>query len=183
MAGEWCLPPVPPKIKPGVGRQKINLKTNTKDVAITAVFAALYAALVYVFTPISFLALQFRVAGILRPAIARKWTLSIGYAAGVAIGNFFSPFGAYDLLFMPAMSLAAGVVGYLAAKPFKNNYFVTGAVIATIIPVSVSWMLNQILSLPILATLPYLFISEQTICLLGATLFTLIEKRFKWWQI
>ncbi|MCX8151308.1 MAG: QueT transporter family protein [Candidatus Bathyarchaeota archaeon] len=158
------------------------MKINTKDLAITAVFAALYAALVYVFTPISFLALQFRVAGILRPAIARKWILSIGYAIGVAVGNFFSPFGAYDLLFMPTMSLAAGFAGYLAAKPLKNNYFATGAVIATIIPLSVSWMLNQILGLPILATLPYLFISEQIICLVGATVFTLIEKRFKWWQ-
>ncbi len=159
------------------------MEINTKDIALTAVFAALYAALVYVFTPISFLAMQFRVAGILRPAIARKWMLAIGYAVGVAIGNLFSPVGVYDLLFMPAMSLVAGLIGYLAAKPLKNNYFVTGIVIATIIPLSVSWMLNQILELPLLATLPYLFISEQIICLLGAAVFTLIEKRFKWWEI
>jgi len=158
------------------------LKIKTKDVALTAVFAALYAALVYVFTPISFLALQFRVAGVLRPGIARKWTLAIGYAIGVVVGNLFSPFGVYDLLFMPVMSLLAGLLGYLAAKPFKNNYFVTGAVIATIIPLSVSWMLNQVLGLPIIATLPYLFISEQIICLIGAVIFRLIETRFKWWQ-
>lgn len=158
------------------------MKIKTKDVAITAVFAALYAALVYVFTPISFFALQFRVAGILRPGIARKWTLAIGYAVGVVVGNIFSPFGAYDLLFMPVMSLVAGLAGYLVAKPFKNNYFVTGAVIATIIPLSVSWMLNQVLGIPIIATLPYLFISEQIICFIGAVLFKLIEKRFKWWQ-
>lgn len=158
------------------------MKIKTKDVAITAVFAALYAALVYVFTPISFFALQFRVAGILRPGIARKWTLAIGYAVGVVVGNIFSPFGAYDLLFMPVMSLVAGLAGYLVAKPFKNNYFVSGAVIATIIPLSVSWMLNQVLGVPIIATLPYLFISEQIICFIGAVVFKLIEKRFKWWQ-
>ena len=158
------------------------MKIKTKDIALTAVFAALYAALVYVFTPISFLALQFRVAGVLRPGIARKWRLAIGYAIGVVVGNLFSPFGVYDLLFMPVMSLAAGLLGYLAAKPFKNNYFVTGAVIATIISLSVSWMLNQVLGLPIIATLPYLFISEQIICLIGAVIFRLIETRFKWWQ-
>lgn len=158
------------------------MKIKTKDIALTAVFAALYAALVYVFTPISFLALQFRVAGVLRPGIARKWTLAIGYAIGVVVGNLFSPFGVYDLLFMPVMSLLAGLLGYLAAKPFKNNYFVTGAVIATVIPLSVSWMLNQVLGLPIIATLPYLFISEQIICLIGAVTFRLIETRFKWWQ-
>lgn len=90
------------------------MKIKTKDIALTAVFAALYAALVYVFTPISFLALQFRVAGVLRPGIARKWTLAIGYAIGVVVGNLFSPFGVYDLLFMPVMSLLAGLLGYLS---------------------------------------------------------------------
>ncbi len=158
------------------------MKINTKDVALTAVFAALYATLVYVFAPISFLALQFRVAGVLRPAIAKKWVLAIGYAVGVVVGNVFSPFGAYDLVFMPIMSLVAGLLGYLAAKPFKGNYFVTGAVIATVIPISVSWMLNQVLGLPIIATLPFLFISEQIICLIGAVIFRLIETRFKWWK-
>jgi len=165
--------------KPGVGRQKLK---KTKDIALVAIFAALYAALVYVFAPISFYALQFRVAGVLRPGIARKWVLAIGYAIGVVVGNIFSPLGAYDLLFMPLMSLLAGLLGYLAAKPFKHNYFVAGAVIATIIPISVSWMLNQVLNLPVLATLPYLFLSEQIICLIGAGMFKLIETRFKWWQ-
>jgi uncharacterized membrane protein len=180
LAGEWSLPPVPPqKRKPGVGRQ-INLKLKTKDVAITAIFAALYAALVYVFAPISFLALQFRVAGVLRPGIAKKWVLAIGYAIGVVVGNIFSPFGAYDLIFMPIMSFVAGLLGYLAAKPFKNNYFISGAVIATVIPLSISWMLNQVLGVPIIATLPFLFISEQIICLIGAFIFKLIEARFKW---
>lgn len=160
----------------------MHLKIKTKDIALMAVFAALYAALVYVFAPISFLALQFRVAGVLRPGITKKWTLAIGYAVGVVVGNIFSPFGAYDLVFMPIMSLVAGLLGYLAAKPFKGNYFISGAVIATIIPLSVSWMLNQVLGVPIIATLPFLFISEQIICLLGAVVFKLIEKRFKWWQ-
>jgi uncharacterized membrane protein len=135
-----------------------------------------------VFAPISFYALQFRLAGVLRPAIARKWTLAIGYAIGVVVANVLSPFGAYDLLFMPIMSLLAGLIGYAAAKPFKHSYFVTGIIIATIIPVSVSWMLNQVLNLPIIATLPYLFISEQIVCMIGASIFKLIETRLKWWQ-
>ena len=147
-----------------------------------AIFAALYAALVYMFAPISFYALQFRVAGVLRPGISKKWILAVGYALGVVIGNIFSPFGVYDLLFMPLMSLLAGLVGYLAAKPFKQNYFISGAVTATIIPISISWMLSQLFGEPMLATLPYLLLSEQTVCLIGASMFNLIETRFKWWQ-
>jgi len=158
------------------------LKVRSKDLSLVAVFASLYAVLVYMFAPISFLALQFRVAGILRPGIARKWTLAIGYAIGVVVGNVFSPFaGPYELLFMPFMSFLAGILGYLVAKPFKNDYFIAGAVIATVIPLSVSWMLSQLFNLPMLVTLPYLFVSEQIVCFIGASLFKLIETRFKWW--
>lgn len=149
-----------------------------------AVFAALYAALVYVFAPISFYELQFRVAGVIRPAIARKWILVVGYAIGVVIGNFFSPFvGVYELLFMPVMSLVAGLLGYVFARRFNSNYFVCGVVIATIIALSVSWMLLQVSDLPMLITFPYLFISEQIVNFIGSILFKAIETRIKWWQI
>jgi uncharacterized membrane protein len=158
------------------------VKLTSRDLSLTAIFAALYAVLVYVFAPISFYALQFRVAGVLRPAIARKWHLAIGYAIGVIIGNFFSPFvGVYELVFMPTMSLVAGILGYIAARRFNQNYFVAGAVIATIIPLSVSWMLYQLFTVPLLATFPYTFLSEQLICVLGAGVFRAIEARFVWW--
>jgi len=147
-----------------------------------AVFAALYAVLVYLFAPVSFYALQFRVAGVLRPGIARKWILALGYAIGVVVGNIFSPFaGPYELVFMPIMSFLAGILGYLVAKPFGNKYFVAGVVIAIIIPISVSWMLSQLFNLPMFATFPYLLMSEQIVCFIGACLFKLIEARFKWW--
>ena len=158
------------------------MKVSSRDLSLVAVFAALYAVLVYLFSPISFYALQFRIAGILRPGIARKWILAVGYAIGVVIGNFFSPFtGPFELVFMPLMSFLAGSFGYLVARPLRNNYFVAGAVIAAIISISVSWMLNQLFNLPFFATLPYLFISEQAVCLIGAIVFKLIETRFKWW--
>lgn len=159
------------------------MKMETRDLSLVAIFAALYAALVYVFAPISFLALQFRVAGVLRPAIAKKWILAIGYAIGVVVGNLSSPnIGAWELLFMPMMSLVAGLVGHVIARKFSNNYFVCGAVIAVIIPLSVAWMLLQF-GLPFLATFPYLLISEQIVCLIGSVIFKIIETRFKWWEV
>lgn len=158
------------------------MKITSKDLSLIAIFASLYAVLVYLLAPISFYVLQFRVAGIIRPAIAKKWVLAIGYTIGVVVGNLFSPFvGIYELLFMPIMSFVAGILGYILATKFNNNYLVTGIVIATIIPLSVSWMLNQVLSIPLLATLPYLFISEQIVCFLGSTIFKAIEKRYVWW--
>lgn len=159
------------------------MRIKTKDVALASVFASLYAVLVYFFAPLSFYALQFRVAGVLRPAIAKKWILSIGYAIGVVVGNLFSPFsGLYELVFMPVVSLAAGIIGFVVAKRFNKNYFVEGAIIAVIVPIGVSWMLNQLFDLPWVATFPYLLISEQLVCLMGAFVFKLIELRFKWWE-
>ena len=159
------------------------MKIETKDIALASIFASLYAVLVYVFAPVSFYALQFRVAGVLRPAIAKKWVLSIGYAIGVIVGNLFSPFsGPYELVFMPLVSLAAGVIGFVIAKKFKKSYFIEGAIVAAIVPIGVSWMLNQLFGLPLIATFPYLLISEQIVCLLGAFIFKLVELRFKWWE-
>jgi len=159
------------------------LKIETKDVALVSIFASLYAVLVYFFAPLSFYALQFRVAGVLRPAIAKKWVLSIGYAVGVIVGNLFSPFpGPYELVFMPLVSLAAGIIGFVVAKRFRESYFVEGAIIAVIVPVGVSWMLNQLSGLPLLPTFLYLLVTEQIVCLMGASIFKLIELRFKWWE-
>ena len=159
------------------------MKIETKDVALVSIFASLYAVLVYFFAPLSFYALQFRVAGVLRPAIAKKWVLSIGYAVGVIVGNLFSPFpGPYELVFMPLVSLAAGIIGFVVAKRFRESYFVEGAIIAVIVPVGVSWMLNQLSGLPLLPTFLYLLVTEQIVCLMGASIFKLIELRFKWWE-
>jgi riboflavin transporter FmnP len=99
------------------------------------------------------------------------------------VANLFSPFaGVYEILFMPLMSLLAGLAGYYAAKRFNGSYYVCGAVIALIIPVSVAWMLNQLFQLPMLATLPGLLVSEQAVNLLGATAFKAVESRVRWWE-
>jgi uncharacterized membrane protein len=159
------------------------LKMKTRDLSLVAIFTALYVALVYIFSSTSYLPQQFRVAGMLRPAIAKKWILAIRYALGVVIGNLFSPFvGPWELLFMPLMSLFAGLLGHILARRFSQNYFICGAVIATIVPLSVAWMLLQFGS-PFLATFPLLLISEQAVCFIGSLLFKAIETRFKWWQI
>jgi uncharacterized membrane protein len=159
------------------------LNVNTKDLALSIIFAALYAALVVVFSPIAFGVAQFRVAGVLRPAMAKKLVLSFGYGLGVLIGNFFSPFaGPWDLVFMPVMSIIAGLIGFLAAKQFKQNYFVCGAVTAAVIAFSLSFMFEQLGISPFIAALPLLLVTELAACLIGALVFTLIDKRFKWWQ-
>ena len=43
-------------------------------------------------------------------------------------------------------------------------------------------MLYLLFNLPILASLPYLLISEETVSFIGAYAFKVIETRFKWWS-
>ena len=158
------------------------MNMNIKDLALTIIFAALYPALVIAFAPISFGVAQFRIAGILRPAIAKKRFLALSYGIGVLIGNFVSPFaGPWDLVFMPIMSIIAGLAGFLVAKSFKQNYFVSGAVTAIIIAFSLSFMFEQLGISPFLVALPMLLVTELAACIIGAVVFTLIDKRFKWW--
>jgi len=119
---------------------------DNRDIALISVYAALYAALGIVFP--GFTALQFRLAGVVRPGIARKRELALAYMVGVVAVNVFSPYaGVYELVFMPVMSLLSGLVGYELAKRFNHNYYVCGAVIAV-----------------------------------GATIFRLIETRYRWWE-
>lgn len=159
------------------------MKIKTKDLALTIIYAALYAALVVALSPISFGVAQFRIAGALRPAIAKKWILAFGYGLGVLVGNFFSPFaGPWDLVFMPIMSIIAGLVGYLVAKQVRYNYFVSGTITALIIALSLSFMFEQLGISPFIVALPMLLVTELAACFIGAAVFTLIDKRFKWWQ-
>ncbi len=68
------------------------MKYSTRELSMVAVFAALYAALVVAFSPISFGPIQLRVAGVLRPGIARTRVLAAAYALGVVVGNIVRPY-------------------------------------------------------------------------------------------
>lgn len=93
MAGEWVTsPPVPPlgNINPGhVGGES---RLNAKDLALTAIFAALYAGLVVALAGISFQLVQVRVADALIPlSIVFGWPAVIGVTVGCVISNIVSP--------------------------------------------------------------------------------------------
>jgi len=157
---------------------------KSRDVTLIGIWAALYAILVYVFAPISFQALQFRVADILPPSIAKKKLLAVAYAIGVVAGNIISPYaGPWDLGFMPFMSFVAGLLGYYAAKLYsKLDYYICGVVESIVIALSVSFMLEQLLTVPMFITFPMLLVSELILSIIGAVIFKLIERRWVWWS-
>jgi len=198
LAREWVLPPVAPSdrkksrsreektvatITEKLERYELKRTLTVKALSKVAVFAALYAVLVWLFQPFGFAALQFRLAEGLKPSIAKVRTLAVAFAIGNFLGNLVSPFaGIYELAFMPTMNIVGGLLAYYAAKIFKGNYFVAALVYGTTIALSVSWMLHALFNIPLISLIPFLLASELIAMTLGAAAFLFLEKRWKWYQ-
>jgi uncharacterized membrane protein len=88
---EGSPPPVPPRnINPGVGGE--SLKIKSRDLALMATIAALYAVLVVALAGISFQIVQVRVADALIPlSMIFGWPVIMGVTVGCVIANVASP--------------------------------------------------------------------------------------------
>ncbi len=78
-------------INPGVGGET-DLKIDSRDVALTTVFAALYAVLVLFLSSLSFGLAQVRIADALIPlSVIFGWPGVMGVTLGCLIGNVVTP--------------------------------------------------------------------------------------------
>jgi uncharacterized membrane protein len=179
LAGEWILLPVPPtKIKPG-SREKMHLKIKTKDIALIAIYAALYAALVVVLGPFSYGPIQIRIADSLLAVVPLIGLAGVlGHTLGVFVGNIFSTAGPIDLLnTLPSFAMSFAV--YYFYKRTKNDYTVIGTCIAysAILGTTVGWMLSYLYGLPLLPTIAYVAIGNTIASvLIGWPIFKLLKR-------
>ena len=105
MAGEWGLPPDSALETPVKGGMKAT------EISLVAVLAALYAALVLVFAPISYGPIQLRLADCLIPLSALLgWPAAVGLAIGALVGNFYISLGYVDVVFGALANLLAGLL-------------------------------------------------------------------------
>jgi uncharacterized membrane protein len=82
--------------------------SRSRNLALAAVFGALYAALVVVFAPVSNLPIQVRVADALMPlAILFGWPAILGLGIGTVVGNF----AADSITGFPPSSIGLDIVG------------------------------------------------------------------------
>jgi uncharacterized membrane protein len=179
LAGEWILLPVPPtKIKPG-SREKMHLKIRTKDIALIAIYAALYAALVVVLGPFSYGPIQIRIADSLLAVVPLLGLAGVlGHTLGVFVGNIFSTVGPIDLL-NTIPSFAMSFVVYYVYKRTKNDHTVIGACItySTVLGMTVGWMLSYLYGLPLLPTITYVAIGNAIASvLIGWPIFKLLKR-------
>lgn len=129
--------------------------SKTRAVVKTAFIAAAYAALTLSFAPVSFGAVQVRVANALIglvPLVGMPG--AAGISLGVLIGNLASPLGPLDLL-----SAIPTFVSLLLLLRLQGRSVLAGlACYTAIVSAWVGWLLNYVVGLPFLPTFAYLVV-------------------------
>ena len=155
------------------------MKIRTKNLALIAIYAALYAALVVVLGGFSYGPIQVRIADSLLGAVPLLGLPGVlGHTFGVFIANIFSPAGLIDLL-NTIPSFAMSFVVYYVYKSTKNDYTVIGTCIAysAVLGITVGWMLSYLYALSLLLTIAYVAIGNVIASvLIGWPLFKLLKK-------
>jgi len=120
------------------------LKIQTKDLAIIAIYSALYVVLSYISPIPIYGAIQFRIANVLLATIPLLGMAGVfGHTLGVFVVNMSSHLGPIDLLnTLPAFAMAF-IVHYVY-KHTKNDYTIIGTGIAysAVLGATVGWMLS-----------------------------------------
>lgn len=158
---------------------------NTKFLAIGGAIAAIYATLCFVFAPIAFGPVQFRVAEALTVLPFFNWVAVPGLFIGCIIANMFSPFGIIDVLVGSFASLIGAVGTYMIGRKVKNrmlaialapmppvvaNSLIIGAMLSATSGQGLHWG-------TFLAFAGQIFLEELAVCyILGIPLILLIER-------
>lgn len=155
------------------------MKIKPKDLALISTYAALYAALVIVLGGISYGPIQVRIADSLVAAVPLLGIPGVlGHALGVFISNIFSPAGWLDLL-NTIPSFVMSFVVYYVYKKTNNDYTVilTSIAYATVLGITVGWMLSYLYGLPLLLTIAYVAIGNViATVLIGWPMFKLLKR-------
>ena len=161
------------KISTAFEKKSISLR-----IALIAITAALYTALGYIFQPISFLGIQFRVAElIVGMCILFPIEGLIGNVIGVFFLNLSSPLGLIDLLSC-IVNIPALYCIVIFRKKAKLKYL-GGFLYAIIISLYVAWIIWFVLSLPFLLLFVQVLFSEIILACLGIFLFDNVGKKMK----
>jgi uncharacterized membrane protein len=157
----------------------MNLKIRTQDLAVIAIYAALYAALVVVLGGISYGPVQVRIADSLVAAVPLLGIAGVlGHTLGVFIGNIFSSAGPIDLL-NTIPSFVMSFVVYYVYKRTQNDYTVIGTCIAysAVLGTTVGWMLSYLYGLPLFLTIAYVAIGNViATVLIGWPIFKILKR-------
>ena len=159
-------------------KKSITFDVNNLSVriALTAITAALYIALGYIFQPISFLGLQFRVAElIVGMCVIFPLEGLVGNVVGVFFVNLTSPLGLIDLISCIVNVPALYCIIYFRDQKYLK--YLGGVLYAVIISLYVAIVLNIVYSLPIWLNFLQVLIAEVILATIGIFLFEIIRTK------
>lgn len=146
---------------------------KVREVALGGMIAALYAAATLLFVPISFGAVQLRIAEALTLLPFFNRAAIPGLFVGCVIANFIGGFGVWDVVFGSAATLSAAWLSarmpniwFAAVPPVVINMFVVGA------------MLHLLIEVPFWPTVVYVGLGQAAACFgIGIPLMSFLKKR------
>ncbi len=136
---------------------------NSRGLALAAMLAALYAAGVVFFAPISFQAIQVRVADALLPLSVLFGPAAVaGLGLGVFIGNFYaSSFGWVDVIGgTVANVVATAIAWFIGRRSFRGAWILATSIEVVIITLVVGTYLAPLTHTPLALQLLYILVGE-----------------------
>jgi len=136
---------------------------KSRKIALASMLAALYAAGVVFFAPISFQAIQVRVADSLLPLSVLFGPAAIaGLGLGVFIGNFYaSSFGWVDIVGGTVANVVATTLAWLIARrSFRGSWTLAISAEVIVITLIVGTYLAPLTNTPLGLSLLYVMIGE-----------------------
>jgi uncharacterized membrane protein len=151
---------------------------KSKDIAITAIFTALYALGVVLLAPISFGIFQIRIADALLPLVMiYGLPVAFGTSLGCIIANFYGGLGFIDIIGGSIANFLACIIAYVIGRNSRIRRFIGCLLETIIITFIVGSYLSLIFNVPIEVSFLGIFIgSFISINILG---FIILESIYK----
>jgi uncharacterized membrane protein len=136
---------------------------NSRDLALAAMLAALYAVGVVFFAPISFQVIQVRVADALLPLSVLFGPAAVaGLGLGVFIGNLYaSSFGWVDVIGgTVANVVATAIAWFVGRRSFRGAWVLATSIETVVITMIVGTYLAPLTHTPLVLSLLYVLVGE-----------------------
>ena len=167
MAAQSQRPVVLATISEGIVMRRTTL------VATASLYAAMYVAITYTLSPISYGQVQLRIANIILGLIPLiGWPAVIGQAVGVFVANLGSPLGPIDLL----NALPSFFFSFIIWK-LRNVSVILGLVLySAALGLSVSLALNYAFGLPLIVNIPLVTAGNLVAAALAYLLYKAVKR-------
>ncbi len=145
---------------------------NTRSLCLSAIIAALYAALTLLLPAISYGELQCRVSEALTVLPMLLPQAIPGLFVGCLIANLLSPVGIVDIIFGSLATLIAAIGTY----HLRKHPVLAGACPVVANGLIIGWMLAQFYGLPLWLTMGQIAVGELAAVLIGFAILPTLKK-------